>query len=384
MRLKPPSKFRTGNFNGYFMFENKLVLDITTGYILYFTYVLKIFYTQFRPDDAEFGWLNIFRLFHKDIDPKQIQLSEKMAGKLWRSTLGLNNLTKVLIQIEVLSCVAVYVFVYMNTPDYFKYSYTGMAVLAIEFLLIFNIFKTFESFYFMFGIVCKYLAIRTERVLTKMNKYVNHFERKLNDKFLSDETSRSTHPTPSFASELSREQFEPYEIFELLKEHDSICSQVRKYNFFWRFYLFSVFFTMPMIIGYFVFLLTFDPMYYIHRISLACIIILFMSYFYLVTFPAVYLSVKVSLFLCNLLLYETSFKPLVFNFPHSKNQIQKTIYPLKLLNKYRLPIKIKYKLETYLQRFESKVSFNCYEMFDVISETYLDVSYCFHFITLIS
>lgn len=56
------------------------------------------------------------------------------------------------------------------------------------------------------------------------------------------------------------------------------------------------------------------------------------------------------------------------------NQIQKTIYPLKLLNKYRLPIKIKYKIESYLTRFESKVSFNCYEMFDVISETYLDVS----------
>ena len=290
----------SGNFNGYFTFENKLVLDITTGYILYFNYILKIFYTQFRPDDDEFGWLNIFRLFHKDIEPKQILLNEKMAGKLWRSTLGLNNLTKILIQIEVVSTVCVYVVVYLNTPDHFKYSYTGLAVLAIEFLLIFNIFKTFESFYFMFGIVCKYLAIRTEHVLYKMNKYVHHFERKLNDKFIGDETGRTAHSTPFIndlrSTELNAEQFEPHEIFDLLKEHDSICSQVRKYNFFWRFYLFSVFFTMPMIIGYFFFLLTFDTMYYMHRISLACIIILLISYFYLVTFPAVHLSVKVLIF----------------------------------------------------------------------------------------
>lgn len=53
--------------------------------------------------------------------------------------------------------------------------------------------------------------------------------------------------------------------------------------------------------------------------------------------------------------------------------------PLKLLNKYRLPMKIKYKIETYLTRFESKVSFNCYEMFDITSETYLNVSYCLYF-----
>lgn len=41
-------------------------------------------------------------------------------------------------------------------------------------------------------------------------------------------------------------------------------------------------------------------------------------------------------------------------------------------------MKIKYKIETYLTRFEGKVSFNCYEMFDVTSETYLDVSNCLH------
>ena len=268
------------------------MLDITTGYILYFTYTLKIFYTQFRPDDGEFAWLHIFRLFHKDIDPKQIALNEQMASKLWRSTLGLNSLTKVMIQIEVLSTFVVYVFVYLNTPDYFKYSYAGFAILLVEFVLIFNIFKTFESFYFMFGIVCKYLVIRTKYLLNKMNKYVNHFERKLNDKFISDESNRATQPA-SFTSELLQEQFEPYQIFDLLQEHDSICNLVRRYNFFWRFYLFSVFFTMPIIIGYFAFLLTFETVYYIHRISLACIIIVLMTYFYLVTFPAVYLSVKV-------------------------------------------------------------------------------------------
>lgn len=281
-----------GNFNGYFAFENKLVLDITTGYILYFTFVLKIFYTQFRPDGPEFAWLHIFRLFHKDIDPKQIALTEHMAGKLWRSTLGLNNLTKVLIQFEVLSSFAVYAVVFMNTPDYFKYSYTGFAVLAVEYLLIFNIFKTFESYYFLFGIVCKYLAIRTEHVLNKMTKYVSHFERKLNDKFISDETGRAAQPTP-FTSDLLQEQFEPYQILDLLQEHDSICSLVHGYSHFWQFYLFSVFLTLPMIIGYFSYLLTFESMYYVHRISLAAIIVVLMSYFYLVTYPAVYLSVKV-------------------------------------------------------------------------------------------
>ena len=72
-------------------------------------------------------------------------------------------------------------------------------------------------------------------------------------------------------------------------------------------------------------------------------------------------------------------KSLPFSCP---KQIQKTIHPLKLLNKYRLPMKIKYKIETYLTRFEGKVSFNCYEMFDVTSETYLDVSNCLHLSSL--
>lgn len=192
---------------------------------------------------------------------------------------------------EVLSTVCVYIFVYQNLPDYFKHSYIGFAILMLEFLLIFNVFRTFESYYFLFRIVCKYLSIRTDFVLSKLNNYVNTFERKLNDKLINDDFSKI-----SFANELNQE-FDPYQIFNLLKEHDDICSLVKRYNFFWRFYLFVTFFTMPIIIGYFVFLLTFDSMYYIHRISLAFIIVILISYFYLVTAPAVYLSSKVSFFL---------------------------------------------------------------------------------------
>ena len=345
-----------------------MVLDITSGYILYFTFILKIFYTRFQIDDNEFSWVNIFRLFHKDIDSKQINLNEQMAAKLWRSTLGLNNLTKIMIIIEVLSTMAVYLLAYSNLPDYFKYSKIGFAILTVEFILILNIFKTFESFYFLFSIVCKYLNLRTIFVLEKLNKFVFAFERKMNEKFVNEEISNLE--TMPFSNDFNQNEFDPYLIFNLLKEHDSICSLIRRYNYFWRFYLFAIFFTMPIIIGYFVFLLTFDNMYYIHRISLAFIIFILISYFYLVTAPAVQLSSKVSvwrvlfkgiLMLCN----NISFIFL--------NKIQKTIYPLKLLNKYRLPTKIKYKIETYLTRFESKVSFNCYEMFNVISETYLDV-----------
>lgn len=164
--------------------------------------------------------------------------------------------------------------------------------MIIEFILIYNIFKTFESFYFLFCTVCRYLRIRVDYNLENFNDYVNTFERKLNDRFMHDELNRF--PKTQFSNDLKHE-FDPYKIYHLLQEHDDICNLVKRYNYFWRFYLFATFFTMPLLIGYFVFLLTFDSeMYYIHRISLGCIIILLISYFYLVTVPAVSMSSKVS------------------------------------------------------------------------------------------
>lgn len=250
-----------------------------------------MFYTRFKLNDNEFGWIKIFRLFHKDIEPKEIKLNDQLASKLWRSTLDLNNLTKVLIHIETLSTVGVYIWAYLNLPDYFKYSTIGYVILAVEFILIFNVFKTFESFYFLFRIVCKYLSLRTDYVLKRLNNYVHTFERKLNDRYINEEVGKTN--TAAFYSDLNQE-FDSYQVFRLLQEHDDICSLVKKYNFFWRFYLFAIFFTMPMVIGYFIFLLTFENMYYIHRISLGCIILILISYFYLVSVPAVYLSGKVS------------------------------------------------------------------------------------------
>lgn len=285
-----------GNFNGYFAFENKMILDIISGYIILFTFSLKLFYSRYRLDDQVFRWIEIFKIFHRNVESKEIKINEQMTSKLWRSTLKFNNLTKLMIHLEILLTISVYIWVYSNLPDYFKFSYLGFLILIVEFILIINIYRTFESFYFLFCIVCNYLRIRTDYVLNRMNSYVNKFERKLNDRFINDEKNiLSNQP---FSNEINQDQeFDPFLIFKLLREHNSICVLIRKYNYFWRFYLFIIFFTMPIIIGYFIFLLTFENMFYVHRISLAFIIVLLISYFYLVTAPAVYLSGRVGGFL---------------------------------------------------------------------------------------